>query len=273
MKRYWFIGLFICLISASLMSSCSKDKIQDFGDVEFLDDNKAIVKINMASVYSDDRYMVVKFNDVRVTPWIRAREPYPGGGYNTRGPSSSEFLLVDAGNINVKIIVPKTVDDGTDSLVLYTSAIDIQGGNRYTLHITDTAANTKIIPEQETFALPDSSYSSYRFVHLMPNVEAIDLYYGFFSTSAAGQSADQDSLVMSNIKYGEVSPTFVLNRSVTRTWKIRPAGAPVSNETVLAYYANAGSTLNQRQYNAYALGWAGETSAIMKPYISFMLVR
>jgi len=107
----------------------------------------------------------------------------------------------------------------------------------------------------------------------MPNVEAIDLYYGFFSTAAASQTPAQDSLVASNIKFGEISPKFTLHRGSTKTFKIRPAGAAVTNESVLAFYANANSTLNRRQYTCYALGYAGQTSNIMKPYVSFMLIR
>ncbi|MEI5985523.1 DUF4397 domain-containing protein [Sphingobacterium sp. PU5-4] len=273
MKRYSLFILLLGLVTLTTIGGCNKDKIQDFGAVEFMDESNSIVKINMASAYPDDRYMIVKFNDVRVTPKIRGREPYPGGGYNTRGPSSSEFLMVKGGDVEVKVVLPKTKDDGTDSVLLYKTTLNIKANSRYTFHVTDTGANTKVIPTEETFALPDSSYASYRFVNLIPNVPAVDLYYGFYSTSATAQKPDQDSLVLSNIKYGEISPTFVLNRAITRTWKVRPAGAAVTNATVLAFYANAGSTLNQRQYTAYAMGWAGKTDAIMKPYISFMLVR
>ena len=102
MKKYSFILLILSMLFLATTNSCKNEMIIDFGEVEFMKDNKSIVKINMASVYPDDRYMYVKFNDVRVTPLIRAREPYPGGGYNTRGPSSSEFLMVNGGDINVK---------------------------------------------------------------------------------------------------------------------------------------------------------------------------
>lgn len=272
MKRNLFFVLFVSVLCSTIFKSCS-ESIQDFGAVDFVTGEKAIVKINMASVYPDDRFMVVKFNDVRITPRIQARQPYPGGGYNTRGPSSSEFLMVDAGKINVKISLPKKVDDGKDSLVLYSGDINFKSGGRYTLHIADTGANTRLIPTEEEFVLPDSAYASYKFINLIPNVEAVDLYYGFFSNVASSQTAAQDSLVAANIKFGEISPTFILHRGASKTFKVRPAGAPVTNESVLAFYGNAGSTLNQRQYICYALGYQGQTSVAMKPYVSFMLVR
>ena len=264
--------LTLCFLSFTLLIGC-KEAIQDFGDLDFLTSDDAIVKINMASVYSDDRYMYVRFNDQRVTPRIRAREPYPGGGYNTRGDSRPDFLKVSAGTVNIKVCLPHSVDIGKDSIVLSEQSVVLEGGKQYTLHVTDTAANTQLILSQESLARPDSSFATYRFVNLMPNVEAIDLYYGFYSTSAGGQSPAQDSLVASGIKYGQISDYFTLNRVATRTWKIRPAGAAVTNETVLAFYTSTSSTLDRRSYTAYALGYAGFTSTIMKPYISFYLVR
>lgn len=272
MKRYLIIYVFLAFLAFSSFHSC-KEAIQDFGEVEFIDGDRAIVKINMASAYPDDRYMYVKVNDVRVTPLIRGREPYPGGGYNTRGPSGSEFLMIDAGNVNVKVCLPHKTDNGKDSVILYSTDVSVKGGERYTFHVTDTGTYTKVIPTIEEFAQPDSAYASYRFINLMPNVEALDFYYGYFNNTAGGQIATQDSLIASNIKFGEISSKIVLHRSATKTFKIRPAGAPVTNESVLAFYGNAGASLNQRQYTGYAMGYAGETSAAMKPYISFMLVR
>lgn len=266
------IKIFIGVIAVFFTWAC-KESIQDFGDLQFMGSDDAIVKINMTSVYPDDRFMYVKFNDRRVTPLIRAREPYPGGGYNTRGDSRPDFLKVKQGNVNVKVCLPHKEDDGRDSLVLAQLDIKVDGGKQYTVHIADTADRTKMILTTESLARPDSSYATYRFINLMPDVEAIDLYYGFYSTTIAGQSPTQDSLVAKNIKYGEISEYFTLHRTTTRTWKIRAAGAPVTNETVLAFYSNAASTLNSRSYTAYALGYRDETDAIMKPYISFFLVR
>ncbi|EEI94167.1 hypothetical protein HMPREF0765_0153 [Sphingobacterium spiritivorum ATCC 33300] len=266
------IKLIICILGLVSLLGCEKS-VKDYGNLEFMTNDDAIVKINMASVYPDDRYMYVKFNDQRVTPLIRAREPYPGGGWNTRGDSRADFLRIKAGNVNVKLGLPKKKDDGTDSLILYETNIMLTAGKRYTLHLADTAANTKSLLTEEDFSVPDSLYARYRFVNLMPNVPAVDLYYGFFSTTAAGQVATQDSLVASNIKFMEMSEYFVLNRSVSRTWKVRPAGAAVTNATVIAFYGNAGTIVNQRTYTAFALGYNGQTSTAMKPYLSFFNIR
>lgn len=267
MKKILYLFFAICSFS-----SC-KEAIQDFGDLDFFDAENVIVKINMAAVYPDDRYMYVRFNGNRVTPLIRAREPYPGGGYNTRGDSRPDFLKIGAGKVNVKVCLPFKKDNGRDSLVLNEQEFLFEKGKQYTVHIADTAAKMRMVAHEESLVKPDSAFAKYRFINLMPNVEAIDLYYGFFSTAAGSQNPSQDSLIAKNIKYGELSDYFTVNRAGTRTWKIRPAGAAVTNETVLAFYANASSTLNARSYTAYAIGYAGQTNAIMKPYISFYLVR
>ncbi len=92
-KKIVFLAL-----GAFALYSCEKS-IQDFGKVEFLGPDDVIVKVNMASIYPDDRYMYVKFDDQRVTSLIRGREPFPGGGYNTRGDSRPDFLKWKAGNV------------------------------------------------------------------------------------------------------------------------------------------------------------------------------
>ncbi|WP_234991287.1 DUF4397 domain-containing protein [Sphingobacterium psychroaquaticum] len=261
----------LCIAGVAAMGFYSCDKpIQDFGEVDFMSANDVIVKINMASVYPDDRYMYVKFNDSRITSLIRAREPFPGGGYNTRGDSRPDFLKYTAGTVNVKVALPHKVDRGLDSLILYESNLTFEAGKRYTLHIADTAASTKLILNEEDLSRPDSTFARYRFTNLMPNVPAIDLYYGAVAGTA---EPTQDSLVAKNIKYLETSDYFQLNRITSRTWKIRPAGAPVTNASVLASYSNAGALLDRRAYTIYALGYQGFTTTIMRPYVSFFLVR
>ena len=148
----------LSIFSLLVFAGC-KERIQDFGDLDFLTANDAIVKINMASVYPDDRYMYVRFNDNRVTPLIRAREPYPGGGYNTRGDSRPDFLKIAAGTVNIKVCLPHKVDNGKDSIVLAQQNVTLEPGKQYTVHVTDTAANTKMFLAEESLVRPDSSFA------------------------------------------------------------------------------------------------------------------
>lgn len=261
--------LFIILIGLIFFASCGKNIIT-YGEVEYPDMSKAIVKINMASMYPDNRFMFVKFNDVRVTPNIQGRQPYPGGGYNTYGDSRPDFLTADPGKLNIKVCMASKIDPLKDSL-LYEVSYDVQGGKSYTIHVADTSQNTKSMLQEEFFVMPDSGYASYKFVNLMPDVEYVDLYYGQSATSHVA-----DVLVASNIKFMSSSENFTLNRYMTRTWKVRRAGTGTTG-TVLASYVNAGAILNQRQYTAYALGYEssfGKTPArTNRPFVSFFLVR
>lgn len=263
MKRYFF-GVLVAFI----FLACEEQGF-DYGDLTKFDNTKALVKINYASAYPNDPLVAIKFNGARVTPLIQGRTPYPGGGYNTLGPSWPDYLMVEPGDLQVDVILPKAKDDGTDSLTLYTTNVRVEGGMPYTLHITDTAVLTKSVLIPEVFQMPDSGYARYRFVNLMPNVPAVDLYYGQNATSVVGER-----LIAANIKYLEISDYFTINRASTRTWKIRPAGADASTTaTVLANYTGSGSLLNQREYTIFAMGYQENTLASGRPYVSFLLVR
>ncbi|MNX93796.1 hypothetical protein D3C86_1259980 [compost metagenome] len=262
-----FNSLLISFCSLLILSGCGKN-VLDYGDVEKIGDDVPLIKINYACPYVDDRFVVVKFNDKRVTSRIQNRTPFPGGGYNTRGDVRADYLTIETGNVEVKVTLPFKKDNGLDSLTLYKTTLNIEKGKRYVVHLTDTASLIKSVLTEENFLMPDSGYATYRFINLMPNVPAIDLYYG---TSATDHTADR--LVAANVKYLEISSYFTLNRFAARTWKIRPAGAALTTATILASYVNVGSLLNQRTYTAYAHGYNGKTTAAQKPYLSFFHIR
>lgn len=248
------------------MAGCGKNVI-DYGDVEKITD-QPLLKINYASMYSDDRFVVISFNGKRVTSRIQGRTPFPGGGYNTRGDVRADYLTATPGPVEIKVALPYKVDIGMDSVELYKTTVNVEKGKRYVAHLTDTAAFTKTVLTEENFLMPDSGFAVYRFINLMPNVPSIDLYYG---TSATDHTADR--LVAGNVKYLQTSDYFKLNRFSARTWKIRPAGAALTTATVLASYTSANTLQNQRSYVVYALGYSGITTPARKPYVSFFNIR
>ncbi|ACU06320.1 DUF4397 domain-containing protein [Pedobacter heparinus] len=262
-----FRNLLIIFCSLLFLSSCQKT-VGDYGDVRKFGDEQPLIKINYASPYKDDRMVIVKFNGRRVTSQIQNRTPFPGGGYNTRGDVRADYLTVDPGQVKVTVAMPFKKDNGLDSLELYNTTINIESGKKYVIHIADTAKFTKSVLTEENFLKPDSGYAVYRFINLMPNVPAVDLYYGQSATDNAA-----DKLVAGNIGYLQISNYITLNRYAGRTWKIRPAGAAVTTATVLANYTSASSLLNQRTYTVYAHGYAGMSSATEKPYVSFFHIR
>jgi hypothetical protein len=135
-------------------------------------------------------------------------------------------------------------------------------------HITDTAATTQTFLTEESFVRPDTALARYRFVNLMPNVPAVDLYYG---VSATDQSLD--TLIVGNVSYLSVSNEIKLKSAQAKTWKIRPAGAAISAANILGSYTSSSTFLNQRVYTIFASGYAGKTTTVQKPYVSFFLIR
>lgn len=268
MKKKLIIYAFI-LFAVVCITSCKKNVI-NHGAVELIDDTKALLKFNYASQYSNNRSVYIKINDQRISNLITGRTPFPGGGYNTGGASTPDFLGVTAGNLKISIGLPHKPDNGTDSLILFSTNINVAGGKRYSVHITDTAATTKTVLTEENFAMPDTATARYRFINLMPNVPAIDLWFGSTAPTAADQSTD--SLVVSNAAYLTITPEFKMRAGVSRYWKIRAAGAAKTAATVLASYTSTSSVANRRVYTAFASGYSGKTGT-QKPYISFYLIR
>lgn len=264
MKIFIIFSFFTLLL---FVFGCSRNEI-DYGDIQVVSPEDAIVKINYASLYSDNRQVFIKFNGSRVTPLIYGRQPFPGGGYNTYGDVRADFLVVKPGDLHMSVVLPHKIDDGLDSLELYSADFKTEAGKRYTIHIADTAQFTRSLMSEEDFSMPDSGYARYRIINMMPNVPAIDLYYGQDAASTLA-----DSLVAANVKYMEFSDYFTINRASTRTWKIRPAGAARTSATVLASYTSTNTLQNQRTYTVFALGYNGITAAPRKPYLSFFNIR
>ncbi|MET1057234.1 MAG: DUF4397 domain-containing protein [Pedobacter sp.] len=261
-----FSVLSACVLVIAVMG-CGKN-VLDYGDTAKLTSDQALLKINYVSMYANNRIVFLKINDKRVSSLLTARTPFPGGGYNTGGSSSPDFLAVEPGNLKLSVILPFKKDTGLDSVELYSTTVQVAAGKNYVAHVTDTAANTKTFLTEERLVRPDTSFSRYRFVNLMPNVSAVDLYYG---TSATDQT--KDSLIAGNVKYLSTTDEILLKSVQAKTWKIRSAGAAVTAATILANYTSSSTFLNQRVYTIFASGYSGKTSTVQRPYVAFFLIR
>ncbi|MGV3508505.1 MAG: DUF4397 domain-containing protein [Sphingobacteriaceae bacterium] len=249
-----------------LISGCSKNEI-NYGEFTKVGSDVALLKVNFNISYYNNPAFHLKVNGARVSPLINTRYPFPGGGYNTLGDSRADYLSLSPGNIELSVVIPKK-GTGVDSLEVYKTNLDLAAGKKYTLHLTDTAANIKRFLTEDDVAVPDSGFARYRFVNIMPNVPAVDLYYGASATNITA-----DTLIAGNVAYLTSSPIITLKSGLARTWKVRPAGAAISNATVLAYYTSSSTFTNTRVYTIYASGFSGKTNAPQKPYVSFFLVK
>ena len=95
----------------------------------------------------------------------------------------------------------------------------------------------------------------------MPNVPAIDLYYG-------------TTRVATNIPYLGSTDYFDLAVPTTAlAWTIRATGTAATS-TALATYTSINTNLNQRVYTAFASGYSGlPTTDPRRPFVAFYLVR
>ena len=214
------------------------------------------LKINYTSAYNANPSVLIKINDQVVSGLIATRTPFPGGGYNTVGSNFALYLSVPVGSNNVSIIRPK-VGTSIDSIILYNATIIIPDNAPYTLHIADTLVSatvnaTKSLLVKNIITSLDTGFCRFRFVNLIPNATAVDLYLNGI-------------LIKSNVSYLQATDTFSLATGVnapgytssTPTWAIRVAGAS-PNSTAVASYTSANTLQSQfvqlvRDYHMFRL--------------------
>lgn len=248
-------------ITGLLLVACKKNvlRVSPFDTIE----GKALLKVNYACPYLKNPGVLIKINDKVVSSLITYTTPYPGGGLNTQGNSFADYLSVAPGVNKISLIIPFK-GTGKDSIVLYTTNIDLKANEFQTVHFTDTLVNETTNNTQHTMTMdigykPDSGFVIYRFVNLIPNAGPLDLYYGTIKMAAG-------------IEFKAASDTFMLpaGQILTGGWSLRKKG-----ETTLlgtAYTASAAGTVaNMRVFTVYARGYAGlPTSDIRNPRVSLL---
>ncbi|HEX8462301.1 MAG TPA: DUF4397 domain-containing protein, partial [Segetibacter sp.] len=218
---------------------------------------KANLKIIHASPYTINYSAQLKVNDVRVSNNIINATPFPGGGLNTQGSNMPWYLALTPGSTKISLSVPKA---GTivDSIPLYTGTINIESNKYYSAYLTDTGTNTQTVLVTENLTPVASGVSRFKFVNLIPNQTALDLYFG-------------TEKVASNVAYKATSPEFTILRSTSSQFSIRAAGA-ASTATALTIYPTGTTNLvipNMRIMTVFARGYSAGT-ANRAPAISLL---
>lgn len=258
----------LSFIVAILFLGCEKNKDNVFSEYDLVDESTfALVKVNYNVAFYNDPGAQIKINGVRVSGAnIQTRYPFPGGGFNTRGVSTGDYLPVVAGaNTKISISIPKR-GTNIDSVEVFTTTVAASAGKHYSLHVADSL-NRKGLYVEEDYSLPDSGFVRMRFANLIANVPSMDLYNG-------------SSLVSSNIPFMGISDPFLIPIGTTAVptstvWTIRAAGSGPTG-TVIATYTSASTIINQRVYTVFANGYNGYSTAGVdprRPFISFYYVR
>jgi hypothetical protein len=106
--------------------------------------------------------------------------------------------------------------------------------------------------------MPDSGFVRYQFVNLMPNVEAIDLYFGTAKLASA-------------VPYKDTAVFTMLVPLATAAWTTKIAG---TNTTIATYAGATTNYTNRRVYTVFANGYYA-TPALTdtrRAYLSFYLI-
>jgi hypothetical protein len=227
--------------------------------------NKGQLKVNLAFAYAIDyANLRIKLNGAYVSNLLQSRTPFPGGGYNTRGSNFALYMSVPLGTNTVSIVMPK-FGTNTDSVVLFNTNVNITDNTPQTLHLTDTAANMKSVLVKNNIVGVADGMCRFNFVHLMPNVPAVDLYLNGILMKAnipyLGNSGAMD------IPVGINAPGFV--SGATTTWAIRAAGA-TSTSAALVSYASANGLQSGVVLTGFSMGYATATGARL-PYLALTL--
>jgi hypothetical protein len=245
MKKYMiFIGMMIA--GVVVVYSCKKNTIS-VAPFDVAND-QALFKLNYACPYRSIGAVQIKIDGNRVSNNITYNTPFPGGGLNTGGSNNADYMSLSPGEHTVSLSVPKA-GSSEDSIPVYTTNVTVEGKTYYTLHVSDTAANSFSLLLTDLDNKPDSGISKFSFVNLIPG-SSIDLYYG-------------TTKVASNIGFKNATDTFSLAAGANAQFFIRLAGT-APNSTALATYPITGTAgyqiPNQRVYTAYARGYLGLTS-------------
>ncbi|MBZ4188177.1 DUF4397 domain-containing protein [Niabella beijingensis] len=253
----------ICL-TVALMMACKKNVLRTspYDSV----DGKALLKVNYACPYRNNPGVLIKINDQIVSSLVTYTTPYPGGGLNTGGNSYGDYLSVNPGQNKFSLVIPYK-GTGRDSVVLYSTSLDLKPNEYQTVHVTDTLKdgsinNTTHVMTTDLSQKPDSGWVIYKFVNLIPNAGPLDLYYG-------------PNKLVSGIEFKQASDTFRLQAGQIQTtgWTIRMKDSTITLGS--AYTASAASTVaNQRVFTVYARGYAGlPTTDIRNPRVSLLYVK
>src|SRR5687767_10170014 len=122
-----FLYLSIGTIAFGLVA-CEKNEIRL---AEFEDQSsKAQVKVNVFSHYRSNPPLQIKVNNERVSNALTAATPYPGGGLNTGGGSTADYLAVTPGSVKFLVSMPK-VGTSQDSVAVGETSVNLSSGVSY----------------------------------------------------------------------------------------------------------------------------------------------
>jgi hypothetical protein len=233
-------------IGALFLQGCKKEMIHLFDTLPT--EGNANLKIVHASSYSTNYTVHLKINETRVSNNISNSTAFPGGGLNVGGSNSPWYLSLKPGGAKISLAMPKT-GTSDDSVVLYSNTLTLDANKFYSAYLTDTGNKTQTVLITENRAPVLTNDTRFKFVNLMPNQAALDLYF-------AG------NLVAGNIPYKGASVEFTLPTGSIGQWAIRAAGSAPASTAIATYpvLATATHTIpDKRIMTLFSRGYSGSS--------------
>lgn len=217
--------------------------------------NAALLKIGYFTPTVGNPAAQLKINGDRVSPNLFYNTPFPGGGLNTAGLNHSDYLGFPPGKLNFGFSIPKS-GTSEDSVKLLDITQELSA-KRYTLFVTDSFPNmTSVLVEDDVASPTDSGKVRIKFVNLIPDAGAVDLYR-------------EGVKIASDIPYkGVTEYTDIFAGNFFYFLKL--AG---TNTTINVAAGNRINPVAGRVYTFFCRGWRSKTSGALMPNVSAMIVK
>ncbi len=149
-------ALSAALFSAAIITACSKDD----------DNTSATAQLMVVNASPNSSAVEVSANGKVLVPTLA----YPG---------NTGYQVVSAGTNNIKV-----GPAGTTTYYINTN-MDLQAGSSYTVYLVDSATKAKGTTTKDDTTRPAAGKAKVRFLHLSPNLPAIDVKFTGSGTSSA----------------------------------------------------------------------------------------
>ena len=152
----------------------------------------ALVKIGFFSATTLANPVIGYINGERSTNALAQPTTFPGGGLNMNGSFNADYLQVTPGPVTFDFYIPVT-GTAISAVKYFSTTKTFESNKKYTLLITDTAANTTAFVTNDDAPTPDTMMAKLKFANAIPGSNSVDLYKGPTLASAV--------LLKSDIKY------------------------------------------------------------------------
>ncbi|RAJ10943.1 hypothetical protein LX64_00550 [Chitinophaga skermanii] len=220
---------YTCLAAVAMLAACKKN---EFRSVELQKPGDAAnVKLYYYPPQQPNCYLKLGDDKLGASLFYSLVTPATAGLFESI-PSGKQML---------RLVIPHT-GTNVDSLQIGSYTTNMEGRKFYSMFVYDTAKNFLVV--EDDFSHAKKGYGKFRLANIQMNVGPIDI-----------RLSNNDSLLISNVDYGTVSPFIEMPVDVYNI-KLFKGGT----KTLLTEIKNF-SPLDNKFYTIVARGWVGQPTA------------